>query len=104
MEEKIKQLILNKYETMTNFANKIKLPNSTIENILKRGFINSNVLNVIKICDGINLSIDDVIKNKEELLTAIDFCNETISKIDLIDDLTEKQKEKLKQDLEFICK
>lgn len=49
IEGKIKEIIIEKYGSVKRFSNKINIPYTTIDTILKRGLLNSNTLNVIKI-------------------------------------------------------
>lgn len=65
-EEKIKKKILDKYGSIRQFAIKIGVPHTTIDSILKRGIINSNVGNVIKICKALDISIEKIIEDEEE--------------------------------------
>lgn len=60
IENKIKDLILNRYGSLNYFCNKIKLPYSTVDTILKRGIGKANVINVIKICNELGLSVDSL--------------------------------------------
>lgn len=64
IEEKIKAIILNNYGSVKNFSNKIKVPYTTIDTILKRGILKSNVLNVIKICKELNIDVDELINEQ----------------------------------------
>lgn len=65
-EEKIKKKILEKYGSIRQFALKIGIPHTTIDSILKRGIINSNVGNVIKISKALNISIEKLIEEEKE--------------------------------------
>jgi len=64
LENKIKELIIEKYGSVRNFSFKINIPYTTVYIILKRVIDNSNVGNVIKMCKALNLSIDNLIDNK----------------------------------------
>jgi len=64
VENKIKELIIEKYGSVKRFADKIQVPYTTIDTILKRGLLNSNVLNVIKICNELGLDIDEIANGK----------------------------------------
>ena len=57
IENKIKQIIIEKYGSVKRFSDKIGVPYTTIDTILKRGLKNSNVLNVLKMCNELNLDI-----------------------------------------------
>lgn len=58
IEEKLKDLILSKYNSVLEFTRSIDMPNSTVESIFKRGVGNSSVSNVIKICKALGISAD----------------------------------------------
>ena len=58
IEEKVKSLILNRYNSMREFSIEIDVPYTTISSIFQRGIENSNVSNVIKICKALNISVD----------------------------------------------
>lgn len=75
LEEKLKQLIINKYGSIRQFSLKADVPNTTIDSILKRGIDNSNVGNVIKICKALNISIDNLLDNKK-IVPNLEFNNE----------------------------
>ena len=64
IENKIKDIIIEKYGSVKRFANKIDVPYTTIDTILKRGMLNSNVLNVIKICKELDIDVDELANNK----------------------------------------
>ena len=79
-EEKLKNLIIEKYGSVRQFAFKINIPYTTVDSILKRGIDNSNVGNVIKICKALNISVDALLDNKEVMTT-----NDIIKDNNLID-------------------
>lgn len=64
IENKVKELIVEKYGSVKRFAEKIKVPYTTIDTILKRGLLKSNVLNVIKICNELNIDINELANDK----------------------------------------
>ena len=64
IEGKIKEIIIEKYGSVKRFSNKINVPYTTIDTILKRGLLNSNTLNVIKICKELDIDIDELAENK----------------------------------------
>lgn len=74
LEDKIKNLIIEKYGSVRQFALKIDIPYTTIDSILKRGIDNSNVGNVIKMCKALDLSIDKTIE-KNDLISNLSFDN-----------------------------
>ena len=64
VEERLKELIIEKYGTMKDFTDKIGIPNSTFANILRRGVQNANVLTIIKICQALCISTDDLAEGR----------------------------------------
>ena len=74
LADKIKDLIIEKYGSVRQFALKIDIPYTTIDSILKRGIDNSNVSNVIKMCKALDLSIDKTIE-KNDLISNLNFDN-----------------------------
>ena len=58
IEEKLKNLILARYNSVREFAHVAEIPNTTLASIFKRGVNNSSVGNIIKICKVLNLSVD----------------------------------------------
>lgn len=65
LEDKLKNLIIEKYGSVRQFSLKIDIPYTTVDSILKRGLDNSNVGNVIKMCKALDISIDNLLDNKE---------------------------------------
>ena len=84
LEEKIKNLIIEKYGSIRQFAIKIDIPYTTIDSILKRGIDNSNVSNVLKMCKALDISVDKSIENND-LVSNLNFDNGTYMK-PIIDD------------------
>lgn len=60
IEEKLKELILNKYNSIREFGVYIDVPHTTISSILQRGIGNSSVTNIIKICKALGISVDEL--------------------------------------------
>ena len=65
LENKLKELIIEKFGSVRQFSFKIDIPYTTVDSILKRGLDNSNVGNVIKMCKALDISIDYLLDNKE---------------------------------------
>ena len=57
-EEKLKELILKRYNSIREFTIAIDMPYTTIDSIFRRGVGNSSVTNVIKICKALGISAD----------------------------------------------
>ena len=74
-EEKLKQFILTKHRSVNEFTKSINMPYGTMSSIFKRGIDNSSVTNIIKICNALEISADElangnivpVEKNPEEI-------------------------------------
>lgn len=64
VEEKLKSIILNRYKSVREFSILIDMPYTTLDSIFKRGIGNSSVTNVIKLCRGLNISVDDLVEGK----------------------------------------
>ena len=65
IEEKVKNEILKKYGSVRQFAKKIDMPYTTLDTMLKRGLKNDNVVNVLKVCNALELDVDDLILREE---------------------------------------
>lgn len=74
LEEKLKELIIEKYGSVRQFAIKIDMPYTTVDTILKRGINNSNIGNVIKICKSLNISVDKLV-DTNEIISTLSFDN-----------------------------
>ena len=58
IEEELRQLIVTKYGTLTNFGNKIGMSQSTLSTIFKRGIQRTSITRIFKICDELGISAD----------------------------------------------
>jgi predicted transcriptional regulator len=63
-EDRLRNYILSKYKSLREFSQKIDMPYSTINTIMKRGIDNSSVNNIIRICQALNISTDDLVNGK----------------------------------------
>lgn len=77
LEENLKELIIQKYGSIRQFSFNINIPYTTVDSILKRGIDNSNVGNVIKMCKALNISIDNLLDNRE-IISNLSFDNASI--------------------------
>ena len=57
-EEKLKELILKRYNSIREFTIAIDMPYTTMDSIFRRGIGNSSVSNIIKICKALGISAD----------------------------------------------
>lgn len=84
LEEKLKNLIIEKFDSVRQFALKIDVPYTTVDSILKRGLDNSNVGNVIKMCKALDISIDNLLDNKK-IISNLSFDNANPIELETID-------------------
>lgn len=80
IENKLKELIVDKYGSVRQFSLKIDIPYTTVDSILKRGIDNSNVGNVIKMCKALNISIDNLLESGQ-IISTLNFDNGTAIKM-----------------------
>ena len=64
VEEELVALIQRNYGSVRNFSQHISLAHSTVDSIMKRGVLNSNVENVAKICNGLNIDLELLARGK----------------------------------------
>lgn len=60
VEQRLKDYILSQYKSMREFCIQIDRSYSTIDNMLKRGLLNSSVSLVLYVCDRLGLDIDEL--------------------------------------------
>lgn len=110
-DEKIKQLINLKYGSVKVFSNKIGLPYTTVDSILKRGILNSNVHNALTICRALDIDInefettinDDFLHDVfDEKIDIKYFIKETLALLERTD-IDENNKTLLTKFLKFVC-
>ena len=88
-EEIIERLIDAKFGSKRQFAESIGLPATTLQSILKRGVGKASIDNVVKICRGLGITIEDLekmaengieedIKEEDRIKTIADFFNITV--------------------------
>ena len=70
IENQLKNMIIQKYNSLNKFCEKTNIPRSTLQSIFNRGIKNSNIDNIFKICDELSISIDKlaygIIERKNE--------------------------------------
>ena len=92
IEDELKELILKEYKSIREFASIAELPYTTVDSILKRGVEKANVINIIKICEVLDIDVDTLAKgriaerkkdeNSQEKITAPDIKNSPLSELD----------------------
>lgn len=58
VEEKLRELIVERYGSMIAFSKSIGMPNSTLATIMERGVKKASINNIIKICEALGVSAD----------------------------------------------
>ena len=71
IENKLKEMIIEKYGSLAKFANEIDMSWTTLDSILKRGILKANIVNVLKITN--KLGIDTEQLGKGEIVKSVDF-------------------------------
>lgn len=62
IESKIKALILSRYRSVREFVGYTDLSYSTVDSILRRGIANSSLSSIMKLCETLNISADELAK------------------------------------------
>lgn len=108
VEEEIKKLIIERYGSVAAFSDKVGLPNSTMDSILRRGLGKANVENVMRICKELQISIDGL---RHGIIKPVTFKNISQSElafqtkylISITEGLSEKKKQHLLSTIELTC-
>lgn len=90
IENKLKNLILERYKSIREFSLSIDMPYSTIDSIFKRGIGNSSVTNVIKICKALRLSVDALANGELLPISESTKSSEIVDVNDLVHDVKSK--------------
>lgn len=61
LESRLKAYIIENYGSMKKFSDKIDMPWTTLDSILKRGVANSNISNVLKITRELGLDAEKLV-------------------------------------------
>lgn len=64
IEDELKNLILFKYGTVKDFSLATELPYGTVDTILRRGIHKASVTNIIKICQTLGISTDELAQDR----------------------------------------
>lgn len=64
IENKLKELILKRYNSIREFTIAIDMPYTTMDSLFKRGIATSNVSNIFKICKALHISADALADGK----------------------------------------
>lgn len=64
IEDKLRELILSRYKSLREFVQHTDLTYSTVNSILHRGIANSSLTNILKLCNALGISADELANNK----------------------------------------
>lgn len=64
LESKLKDMIKEEYGSLKKFSDKIGMPWTTIDSILKRGIPNSNITNVLKITKELGIDAEKLVEGE----------------------------------------
>ena len=64
IEEKLKELILTQYKSVREFVQVADMPYSSVDSMFRRGIHNSSVSNVIKLCNALKISTDELAQGR----------------------------------------
>ena len=59
-ETMLREYICERYETLSNFAEKIGMGKSTLSTILQRGLDKASITNIFSICSELRISVDEL--------------------------------------------
>ena len=101
MEIRLKEIIIERYGSLKKFCEKIDMPWTTLDSILKRGVANSNITNVMKITKELGIdteslatgTIRDAFRSSEPSTIAAHFTG---------DEYTEDELDEIKKFAEFV--
>ena len=68
IEDSLKEMIISKYGTISNFSSDVGIANSTIAAILHRGISNANVSSITRICKALSISTEALVDGRIVLL------------------------------------
>nr|DAY78299.1 MAG TPA: repressor protein [Caudoviricetes sp.] len=92
IEDELRNIIIEKFGSVKEFSNIVKIPYTTIDSILKRGVEKSNVKNLNKITGKLGIDMPALLKGRIEL----------VKFRDTIDELTLQEQQDLEKYIEFL--
>jgi DNA-binding Xre family transcriptional regulator len=90
IEDKLKELIINKHGSVLKFTQKFGIPYSTMTSLFSRGVNKTNINTILKVCQALNISADELANGR------ITFLQEVERPLIEFEKLTEINQEKLK--------
>lgn len=102
LEFKIKNMIIERYGSLKRFTEEIDMPWTTLDSILKRGFANSNITNVLKITKELKIDTESLVEGN---IIDVSEPTETLQTIAAHfdgDEYTKEELEEIKKFAEFV--
>lgn len=69
IEERLKDLIKERYNSISEFSRVCGLPGTTIRSVLSRGIYTATLSNILKICEALHISADALANGEIEYVT-----------------------------------
>lgn len=60
IEQELKKMIIERYSSLSRFADEIDMAWTTLDGVLKRGVNKANITSLIKICNGLNIDCESL--------------------------------------------
>lgn len=99
LEEELRELMIKKSSSVNKFSSDCGLPYSTVATIFRRGIENTNINTIIKICQALSISADELANGRIVYLKDIEKPNELNV---LIEKLSPEGKAKLREYVDFL--
>lgn len=99
IENELKELMIKKSGSVNKFAQSCNLPTSTIATVFTRGIDKTNINTIIKICQCLQISVDELANGKIVYSKDIEKPNELNV---LIEGLSAENKDKVKEYIDFL--
>ena len=99
IESELKELMIKKSGSVNKFAQACDLPTSTIATMFIRGIDKTNINTVIKICQYLQISVDELANGKIIYTKDIEKPNELNI---LLESLSAENKDKVKEYVDFL--
>ena len=98
-EEKLKNYILSRYRSVREFTTRYDIPYSTLSTVFTRGIDNSSLATIIKICNALGISTDEIAEGRITPITKPTGADSgTIPGADIVDIIAEVRGEILNYD------
>lgn len=72
IEEKLKELIINKFGSVLKFTQKFGIPYSTMTSLFSRGVNKTNINTILKVCQALNISADELANGRITFLQEVE--------------------------------